>query len=114
MILRARKVGDTTMPDFKVFDKAKQVQESATAAAAKAKELAGQTGDMSELREKASGFAAQVKEQATGKMSEAMDSGFAKVTGIMDDLNAALPVLQEAGYPVDLIEIELGLTPKVA
>ena len=102
------------MSDFKVFEKAKQAQEAAAAAAAKAKELAGQAPDLSELREKAGGVATQIREQATGKITEAMDSGFAKVTGVLDDLNAALPVLQEAGYPVDLIEIELGLSPKIA
>jgi hypothetical protein len=60
------------MPDFKTFQKAS---------------------------EKASGFATQVKERATDKLSDTMDSGFGKLNSVLDDLNSALPVLQEAGYP---------------
>jgi len=75
------------MPDFKAFQKASET---------------------------ASGFANQVKERATEKLSETMDSGFGKLNSVLDDLNSALPVLQEAGYPVDLVEIELGINPKIS
>jgi preprotein translocase subunit SecD len=95
------------MPDFKVLEKARQVQD---ATAAKAKELSQQAP---EFRGKVGGTAAQIKERVTATVTEAMDASFTKVTSLLDDLNAALPVLQEAGYPVDLVEIELGLSPKV-
>lgn len=99
------------MPDFKVLEKARQVQD---AAAAKAKELSQQTPEgAGELRGKVGGTAAQIKERVTATVTEAMDASFAKVTSVLDDLNAALPVLQEAGYPVDLVEVELGLSPKI-
>lgn len=100
------------MPDFKVLEKARQMQE---AAAAKAKELAEHAPERAgEINDMAGERAAQIRERVTGTVSETMDAGFAKLNSVIEDLNAALPVLQEAGYPVDLVEIELGISPKVA
>jgi len=100
------------MPAFKVFNTAKQMQESA---AATAKQLSPQAPDRAgELRSKAGEGVAQLKEQVSDSLSETMNAGFSKMTGVLDDLNDALPVLQEAGYLVDLFVIELGISPKIA
>jgi hypothetical protein len=106
------------MPDFKLLDEARKVKESA---ATKAKELAEQapsrTGELraktSDLTAKAGAAAAHLKEQVTDQVTQAMETGASRMTAVLDDLNSALPVLQEAGYPVDLLVLELGISPKI-
>ena len=100
------------MPDFKVLEKARQMQE---AAAAKTKEMAQLTPDrVGELKEKASAATGSLKERVHDKVTEAMDASFGKVNALTEDLNIALPILAEAGYPVDLVVVELGINPVVA
>jgi hypothetical protein len=100
------------MPDFKVFDKARQMQE---AAAAKTREMAQLAPDrVGELKEKASAATGSLKERVHDKVNEAMDSSFGKVNALTEDLNIALPILAEAGYPVDLVVLELGINPGIA
>src|SRR5262245_23244041 len=99
------------MPDFKLFDEAKKARE---AAAKKASEISQQaSGKTGEIRAKAAAAAAQVRDNITDQVTEAMDAGFSKVSAVLQDLNFALPVLREAGYPVDSVNIGLGLPPKI-
>src|SRR5262249_54143391 len=53
--------------------------------------------------------AADVKEQA----ADAREAGLEKMGGLLDDFNAALPVLRKAGFTVKGVNIELGVPPKV-
>jgi hypothetical protein len=100
------------MPDFKVLEKARQMQE---AASAKTMDLAHQSSDrVGQLKDKANAATGQLKERVHDKITEAMDASFSKVHAVAEDLNAALPILEEAGYPVDLVVVELGINPGIA
>jgi gamma-glutamyl:cysteine ligase YbdK (ATP-grasp superfamily) len=100
------------MPDFKVLEKARQMQE---AASAKTKEMAQLAPErVAELKGKANAATGSLKERVHDKVTEAMDASFAKVNALTEDVNAALPILEEAGYPVDLLILELGVSPGIA
>jgi hypothetical protein len=51
----------------------------------------------------------QITEQTAG-MSEI---GLAKMTESLNDFNAALPALREAGYILERVDVDLGVPPKI-
>jgi hypothetical protein len=78
--------------------------------------LAGRAWYRFEMRivERAKGVASELKTQATQTASEAMDgAGAEKMKEVLDDLNAALPVIRSGGWALEEVTIELGLPPKV-
>jgi hypothetical protein len=62
---------------------------------------------VSELANKASGV-------AVSKANDLKDASLAKLAETLDDFNAALPVLREAGYTLSSVDIGVGLPPKVS
>src|SRR5262249_54610597 len=66
------------------------------------------SGVTEELKAKATG----VKEQITEQAAEMSEMGLAKLNETLADFNAALPALREAGYELEGVNIELGITPK--
>jgi hypothetical protein len=63
--------------------------------------------------ETATGAAGELRDQVALKASELRDAGLDKLTETLNDFNAALPVLREAGYTLSGVEIGIGLPPKV-
>src|SRR5262249_29035608 len=57
--------------------------------------------------------AAELKDQAAAKAGAVKDAGLATLLETLDDFNAALPVIREAGYALRGIDIGIGLPPKV-
>jgi hypothetical protein len=95
------------MKDFRLISEAQKAKE---AAAERARDLAGQaTGATEDLKAKAADVKGQIAEQAA-VMSE---MGLAKLNETLADFNAALPVLREAGYTLDGVDIDLGVSPKI-
>jgi hypothetical protein len=87
-----------------------EAQKAKEAAAARARELAEQASDVVEdIEAKAADVKEQIAEQAVG-MNE---MGLAKLNETLADFNAALPVLREAGYTLDGVNIDLGVPPKI-
>jgi hypothetical protein len=80
----------------RLFDQVKKAQEAASAKA-------------DELKAKSAEVKGQLLEQA-GEMREA---GINKLKQTITDFNAALPVLSEAGYVLDAVQIGLGIPPKI-
>ena len=99
------------MPTFKLLDDAKQLKESASE---RAKELAHEAPSCTDgLRIRAAEVTTQLKDRVTAQTTEAMDAGFAKMSEMLEDLNVAVPVLLEAGNQLDLLSVDLGLSPKI-
>ena len=95
------------MRDSRLFDAAKKATELVTA---KASELTQSTAETSESLKD---IAAGVKGQLADATAEMKGVGLAKLDEALDDFNAALPVLREAGYVVDGVSVKLGLVPQV-
>jgi hypothetical protein len=79
-----------------LLDRAKRAKEHAQSSAAG---LASKAG---ELTDQAAEAAAKVKDASAAKLAETID-----------DFNASLPVLREAGYTLSSVDIGIGLPPKV-
>ena len=62
---------------------------------------------VSDLAGKASGA-------AVNKANDLKDAGLARLAETLDDFNAALPVIREAGYTLSSVDIGVGLPPKVS
>lgn len=58
-------------------------------------------------------LAGEVKGQVAAKASELKDAGLSQVLNTVEDFNACLPVLSEAGYTLSGVDIGIGLPPKV-
>ena len=54
------------------------------------------------------------RDQVAAKAGELKDAGFAKMVETLDDFNAALPVLREAGYTLASVDIGIGIPPKMS
>jgi hypothetical protein len=92
--------------DSRFFSEAKKAKE---AAAAKASEVAQQTsGKAGEVKARAQ----EVKDQIRDAAADVTGVGLAKLTEVLADFNAALPVLREAGYTVEGVDIGLGIPPR--
>jgi hypothetical protein len=122
------------MADFGMFDKAKQMKEQATQKAAELKEQASnkaaafkesaatKAGEMQdsvatkagEMKDTVSTKAGEMKDAAMQAAADARDASFNKAKETIDDFNAALPVIRQAGYQVSEVDIALGIPPKVS
>jgi hypothetical protein len=73
---------------------------------------------MSGLANKASEVAVSkagdLKGQVAAKAGELKDASLAKLAETLDDFNAALPVIREAGYTLSSVDIGVGIPPKVS
>jgi hypothetical protein len=58
--------------------------------------------------------AKKAKDQAATTASKLKDVGATKISDTVDDFNAALPVLREAGYVLSSVDIGIGIPPKVS
>ena len=93
--------------ESKLFDAAKKATESA---AAKASELTrSATHTTATVRDLAAG----VKDQLADATAEIKALSSAKLNEALADFNAALPILREAGYVLDGVNIKIGLTPQI-
>jgi len=93
------------MGDSKLFDAAKKTTEIV---AAKASEVTQSvTGDT--IRDMAAG----VKEQLADVTTDIKEMSAAKLDEALGDLNAALPILRDAGYVLDGVTVKLGLAPQI-
>jgi hypothetical protein len=124
----------------KLFDHARRAREQAAAkasglatragelteqAAARAGEITGQAaaraGELTEqaaarageLKEQAAARAGDVKDQVAARATELKDAGWSRVGETLDEFNAALPAVREAGYTLAEVDIQIGLPPKV-
>src|SRR5262249_49717752 len=79
-----------------LFDQVKKAQEAASAKAG-------------ELKAKSTEVKGQLLEQA----AEIREAGISKLTETIADFNAALPVLRQAGYVLDAVNIGLRIPPKI-
>ena len=93
--------------ESKLFDAAKKATESA---AAKASEL---TRSATDTTETVRDIAAGVKDQLADASAEIKALSSAKLNEALADFNAALPILREAGYVLDGVNIKIGLTPQI-
>ena len=94
------------MTDSRLFDAAKKATDLVTA---KASEL---TQSSTATTESLKDIAAGVKGQIADATTEMKGAGLAKLEEALDDFNAALPVLREAGYVLEGVSVKLGLVPQ--
>jgi hypothetical protein len=52
-------------------------------------------------------------EQASRRVQDAIDAGMEQITGVAADLNAALPVISQAGYTLHSVTLSASLSPSV-
>jgi len=93
------------MGDSKWIDAAKKTTESV---AAKAGEVTRSVSSDT-LRDVASG----VKDQLADVTTDIKEMSAAKLDEALADFNAALPLLRDAGYVLDGVNVKLGLTPQI-
>jgi hypothetical protein len=93
------------MGDSKLFDAAKKTTEIVAAKASEVtRSVAGDT-----IRDMAAG----VKEQLADVTTDIKEMSAAKLDEALGDLNAALPILRDAGYVLDGVTVKLGLAPQI-
>jgi hypothetical protein len=88
-----------------------QAQASVTGFASQASEVASSRAG--ELKSQVSAKAGDLKGQVAARASELRDATLAKLAETLDDFNAALPVVREAGYTLSDVSIAVGLPPTV-
>jgi len=93
------------MGDSKLFDAAKKTTEIVAAKASDVTQSV--TGDT--IRDMAAG----VKEQLADVTTDIKEMSAAKLDEALGDLNAALPILRDAGYVLDGVTVKLGLAPQI-
>jgi hypothetical protein len=114
---------------FDPLNKAKKVAEQATQAALEAREQAAARAAeirdrtaaraedalerAAEAREQASARVSDVRDLLVGKFVEIKDAALSSVREMVDDLNAHIPALREAGYTLTEVSVDLGLPPKL-
>lgn len=119
----------SAMGNFDAFDKAKKAAERASQTALGVKEQAASkaagirdltvskaqeaTSLASDVRGQAAAKVAGWKDVLADKVAEVKGAAFENVRGMVDDLNAYLPALGEAGYTLKEVSVEVGITPKV-
>jgi len=95
------------MSDSRLADAAKK---AADAVAAKANELTqSAAGTSAALADVATG----VNDQHAAATTEMKELGLAKLEESLADFNATVPILREAGYVLESVNIKLGLAPQV-
>jgi len=99
------------MKDFRL---SKEAQKARDAGAAGARELAEHaseqaSGAAESVRTRTTGLKGQITEHAAGVSEASLD----KLNETLADFSVALPVLREAGYTLDDVEVDLGVPPKV-
>ena len=95
------------MAESRLADVAKKATD---AVASKATELTqSAAGTSAALADVANG----VKDQLADATAEVKTLGLAKLEEALADFNAAIPVLREAGYLLESVNIKIGLTPQV-
>lgn len=111
------------MADFGMLDKAKQMKEQAAQKAVELREQASTTaGALKEsvaisaegVKESVSVRAGEMKEIALQVAADAKEASVAKAKEILDQFNASLPVVREAGYTVTQVDVALGIPPKIS
>lgn len=116
-------------PIFDPLQKARKVAEQAAQAAIDAKgRLASATAEIGEkaairadeaasamagVRDQTAAKVGGVKDFIVGKDVDIKDTALSGVREIVDNLNLHLPALQEAGYTLTDVNVEMGLGPKV-
>jgi hypothetical protein len=116
-------------PIFDPIQKAKKVAEQAAQAALDVSgRVASVTAEIGEraaaradeaattvagVREHTAAKVGSMKDFVVGKIADIKDSAISGVRDIVDDLNEHLPALQEAGYTLTDLAVEVGLGPKV-
>jgi len=88
-----------------------QAQSSVTGLASQATEAAASRAG--ELKSQVTARAGDLKDQVAAKAGELRDATLAKLAETLDDFNAALPVIREAGYTLSDVSIAVGLPPTV-
>ncbi len=80
----------------------------------KASELKDQaTSKAQDLKDQAAAAASGVKEQVAAKAGELKDASFTKAAEAVDEFNAALPIIREAGYTLSSVDLHIGMPPKL-
>jgi len=116
-------------PSFDPFQTAKKVAEQATqtaldvtgrvaAATAELGEKAAIRADeaatlVAEARDHTAVRVGGVRDLVVGKIVDIKDAALSAVKDLVDDLNHHLPALQEAGYTLSEVAVEVALGPKV-
>lgn len=97
-------------------------QQSRDAVVARAGELAGGTGaqlsatvstTVSTTGETLRGLAATTRSQIADLAADAQQAGTAKLEQAIADINTALPLFREAGYLLEGLRVQIGLTPQL-
>ncbi len=106
------------MAQFDALNKAKKAAEQAAQAAKGMKEQAMQkSGEAATLaagvRDQAQARVGDLKERLLGKVAEVKDAAIAGIKDLADDLSQRLPALREAGYTLNHVAFEVGISPKV-
>ena len=99
------------MGGFRIFDKAREAKEQVAEKAGELTQHAAEKAD--EMKTLAATKAASVREQVAEQAAEAREAGLSQLGDLLEDFNAAVPVLRTAGFTVKEVMIELGLPPKV-
>jgi hypothetical protein len=86
------------MSDFK--EKARRARERTAAAATR-------------LKDAVTHKAGDAKDFVTSGASDLRDAGASKIRDTLDDFNATLPTLREAGYTLKEVDISIGIPPKI-
>ena len=94
------------MADSKLFHVAKKATESVTA---KAGEVTRSVSSDS-LRDMAAG----VKDQLADVTTDIKEMSVAKLEEVLADFNAALPLLRDAGYVLDGVNVKIGVMPQIS
>jgi hypothetical protein len=88
------------MADSDVLEKARRAREQAAALASGLKgAVADKVGDAKDL--------------LTAGAADLRDAGLAKVRETLEDFNATLPALREAGYSLTEVAVTIGLSPTI-
>ena len=94
------------------------VVETTSADVAASSGLGSLLGRAKAVREQAQSSVSDLASKASGaavsKANDLKDASLAKLAETLDDFNAALPVIREAGYLLSSVDIGVGLPPKVS
>ena len=89
---------------------AEMARKATEAAAARTDEL---TQFVAETSDVVKSLTAEAKDQLADATTEMKEAVLLRVRESLEDFNAALPVLREAGYVLDSVNIKLGLPPQI-
>ena len=89
---------------------AEMARKATEAAAARTDEL---TQFVAETSDAVKALTAEAKDQLADVTAEMKETALLRVRESLEDFNAALPVLREAGYILDSVNIKLGLPPQI-